>query len=82
MSGRPAGVFKHDINAQHAIGAEAYKAVPKSVFALVAFYFAQRVADDFSDEGARKAIADEIAILAENGYVSPAQAAAARKAFG
>lgn len=56
-----------------------YDETPKSVLALVAFHFAQRIADDFTDTGARRAIAQEIVTLAENGLVTATQARAARR---
>lgn len=74
---RPTGVFKNDLQAINAVGRDLYKDTPKSVFALVAFHLAQRCGDDFTDEGARKELCNEITALAANNIISPFQARAA-----
>lgn len=49
------------------VGELLFEGTPKSTFALVAFHFAQQMADDFTVTGARNAIAQEIVTLADNG---------------
>lgn len=81
MAKRPTGVFKNDNAAVDAVGAELYAGTPKSVFALVAFNLAMRTGDDFTEEGARKELCNEIEALAANQIIAPAQARAAINAL-
>lgn len=76
---RPCGVFKQDVSARQAWGA-AYDAIPKSVFALVAWHLAN-VASGTADENgaAERRFVEELEAL-RHGHLPPSQADRAIKA--
>ena len=67
---RPSGVFKNDSHALEAWG-NAYKSIPKSVFATVAWHLANLVSDH---ENANQSFLDELMALADNGIIPKQQA--------
>lgn len=76
---RPTGVFKKDKAARDAWGA-AYDAIPKSVFALVAWHLANVASDSADSPGAAETrFAEEIQALGLGGHLDKAQALAAIK---
>lgn len=72
---------KDDASAREAIGFDAYDAIPKSVFAHVAFQFAMRIGDEFTAEAARREIMKEIDALAAAEFVTEGQRKSAARGF-
>ena len=64
---------KHDSSAKDAIGAKAYQGIPKSVFALVAYHFADRVSDGGAEGSPLEMFLQEVRTLGENGIIPAAQ---------
>lgn len=78
---RPSGVFKKDGAARAAWG-DAYAAIPKSVFAIVAWHLANVASDSADDDGAaEKRFVEELAALRDGGHLDRAQATSAIKAI-
>lgn len=78
---RPSGVFKKDEPARRAWG-DAYDAIPKSVFALVAWHLANVMSANADEVGAAEtAFANELKALADGGHLDKAQAFASLKAL-
>jgi len=73
---------KNDAAARGLFG-KSYDHIPKSTFAAVCYFFAQRCADDFGEDGdaVMRTMISEIETLRLNRIVSDAQARAATKAL-
>lgn len=68
---------KNDIHARDHWGSELYDALPKSVWATVAWRLADRLAG--GDEKAEDLFADELRALVHNGIIPEAQILALRR---
>lgn len=78
---RPGGVFKKDGSARKAWG-KAYDAIPKSVFALVAWHLANVSSENADGDGeAEKRFIEELAALRDGEHLDHSQANQSIKAI-
>ena len=72
---------KNDGAAQILFGPDAYRRIPKSVFALVAFYLAMRCSDGEDPTKVKSTLLAEIDYLAEGSLITPSQQRNAHRAL-
>lgn len=79
---RPGGIFKTDTHAKQAWGSDVYAAIPKSVFATVAWHLANLASGQADASGeAEKMFLSELAALTRSGIIPRDQTATVIRAL-